>query len=436
MTKLTPKEERKVLRSAQHLFSIKSLIVPRSLKDIPIEHYLTRKLRVKEGRSVYLTDSGYEHFRTIVDILDQSDFFDGMAAYSDIWEAWHKALSKWLGDGLMPDSVDEVLQSINDQIAQKVDNHTFIVPIRGLQLDGLDSFAIGKLSIFRMSGDELESSGVKHDHADVPRLLELNKNTLWLRGTVRGTEKVALRKFSDQATLTAGMLAITAAAIYERGASSFRISIVLSPDEVIGRSMWFSWSEQLRTLNTHYQFPKGQFFPLNTSLMEDSDLTRIIRRSFAILHTINRTQLEDAIARSVYWFSDAHRDSLPVMQLIKYWSCVEAFFSFKEEEITHAVSSGLASLLAFGGFHFIQDAEYSTLKKKISTLYKHRSRAVHHGSHEHVTERDLAQFSQWVAWMIISMVALVEQGYTTLEQVKEQTDRLDGLASQKHKSES
>ena len=223
MAKLTPKEERKLLRSAQHLFSMKSLTVPTSIKDIPIEHYLTRELRIKEGRSVYLTDSGHEHFRTIVDILDQADFFDGMAAYSDIWGAWHKAVRKWLAEGLMPDSADEVLQSIDEHIAQKVDNHTFIVPIHGLELDGLDSFAIGALTIFRMSVDELVSAGVKHDHADVPRLLELNKNTLWLRGTMRGTEKVALRKLSDQATLTAGMLAITAAAMYERGASSFRI---------------------------------------------------------------------------------------------------------------------------------------------------------------------------------------------------------------------
>lgn len=435
MGKLTPKEERKLLRSAEQLFSMKSLTVPTSIKDIPVEHYLTRKLSIKKGWSVYLTDSGHEHFRTIVDILDQADFFDGMTSYSDIWGAWHKAVRKWLAEGLMPDSVDEVLQSINEQITQEIDNHTFIVPIRGLELDGLDSFAIGALTIFRMSVDEFASAGVKHDHADVPRLLELNKNTLWLRGTMRGTEKVALRKFSHQATLTAGMLAITAAAMYEGGASSFRIGIVLSPEEVIGRSIWFSWSEQVRSLTTHYELPRGQFFPLNASLMDESDLSRIIRRGFAILHTVNRTQLEDAIARSVYWFSDAHRDSLPVMQLIKYWSCVEAFFSFKEEEITHAVSSGLASLLAFGGFKFVPVAEYSTIKKKISTLYKHRSRAVHRGSHQHVTERDLAQFSQWVAWMIICMVVLVEQGYTTLEQVKEQTDRLDGLASREHKSE-
>lgn len=436
MAKLIPKQERKLLKSAQQLFSTKSLIMPTSIKDIPIEHYLTRELRIKEGRSVYLTDSGHEHFRAVIDILDQADFFEGMAAYPDIGEAWREVVAKWINEGQMPYKVDEVLQSIEVRIAQKVDNHTFIVPIRGLELDGLESFTIGALTISRMSVDELLSAGVKHDHADVARLLESNKNTLWLKGTTRGTEKVALRKFSNLATLTAGMLAITAAAMYERGASSFRIGIVLSAEEVISRSIWFSWSEQVRSLTTHYELLRGQYFPLNASLMDDSDMSRIIRRGFAVLQTETRTQLEDAIVKSVYWFSDAHRDSVPVMQLIKYWSCVEAFFSFNEELITHAVSAGLASLLTFGGFQFVPVADYSILKKKISTLYKLRSRAVHQGSHQHVTERDLDQFSKWVAWMIINMIALVEQGYTTLKQVKEQTDRLDGVWSRKHKSES
>jgi hypothetical protein len=35
--------------------------------------------------------------------------------------------------------------------------------------------------------------------------------------------------------------------------------------------------------------------------------------------------------------------------------------------------------------------------------------------------------------MIISMVGLVEQGFTTLKEVKAQTDRLDGLEERKEK---
>jgi hypothetical protein len=159
----------------------------------------------------------------------------------------------------------------------------------------------------------------------------------------------------------------------------------------------------------------------------------MIYRAFAILRAPDRTELEEAIARTVYWYSDAHRDPVLVMKLIKYWSCVEAFFSFEKEEITHAVSAGLASILVFGGFRFVPLSEYGALKRQIVDLYSLRSRAVHRGSHQHTKERDVAQFSQWVAWMIISMVALVEQGYTNLKAVKAQTDRLDGLKERRER---
>ena len=420
------------MRAVNGLFSVKSLLVPKSISDfqeIPAEQYFSRMLKLTGNKTIFLTDSGDEHFRTVVDVIERSDLFGGMADFSDIWTAWHKVVEKWLSNGQQPENADEVMHAITELLAQEIDNHTFIVPLFGIELDGVDSFALGVMTILRMSVGVLQASGIEHDHSNVPYLLELNKNYLWLKGTARGTPRVAQQKFSDQAALTVGMLAITAASLYERGACGFRIGTIMSAEEAIGRSAWFSWAERTPSLTTHYASPKGQMLPVNKSLGGESDMERLIYCAFTILQRENnRTQLEEAIARAVYWYSDAQRDSVLVMKLVKYWSCVEAFFSFENEEITHAVSSGLASTLVFGGFHFVPTSEYSSLKKKIVNLYSLRSRAVHRGSHQHTTELDVAQFSQWVAWMIISMVALVEQGYTTLNEVKIQTDRLDALA--------
>lgn len=433
MTSLTSKDKRKLLFAANRLFSAKSLIVPKSIGDIPAKKYFERELRLTGNRTIFLTDFGYEHFRTVVDVMDGADFFEGRAEFSDIWKAWRKAVEKWLSNGLEPESADEVVQALADLVAQDIDDHTFVVPLFGIELDGVDSFALGAMTILRMSVDVFDSAGVKHDHTDVPRLLELNKQYLWLRGTTHGTPSVAQQKFSEQAALTVGMLAITAASMYEWGASGFRIGIAMTPEGAIGRSVWFSWNERGRGLTTHYASPRGQLFPVNTALGNESDMVRMIYRAFAILQASDRTPLEEAIARAVYWYSDAHSDPVLVMKLVKYWSCVEAFFSFEKEEITHAVSAGLTSILVFGGFHFVPPSEYSAVKKQIVDLYSLRSRAVHRGSHQHTTERDVALFSQWVAWMIISMVGLVEQGYTTLKEVKAQTDRLDGLEERKEK---
>lgn len=432
MTTLTDKEKRTLQFAAKRLFSDKSLLIPTSTSDIlsiPLDQHFSRMLSLTNNQTVFLTESGHEHFRSVVDVMDRANYFNGMAERSDIWLAWRRVVENWFSNGLAPENADEVVHAIDDRITQEIDDYTFVVPLFGIELEGIDSFNLGAMSTLRPSVDVFDSAGVVHDHADIPHLLELNKGCLWLKGTMRGTPQVAQQRFSEQAALTVGMLAITAASVYERGASSFRIGIVMRPEEANGRSVWFSWHERERSLTTNYAFPKGQQFPINKALEDDSDMARMFYRGFAILQASDRTELDDAIARAVYWYSDAQRDSVLVMKLIKYWSCVEAFFSFENEEITQAVSAGLASILVFGGFRFVPPSEYNTLKKKISNLYSLRSQAVHRGSHQHTTEQDVAQFSQWVAWMIINIVALVEQGYTSLQEVKAQTDRLDGQLS-------
>ena len=134
-----------------------------------------------------------------------------------------------------------------------------------------------------------------------------------------------------------------------------------------------------------------------------------------IVENREQSEVARAISKLIFWYSDAHRDSEPVMKFVKYWSCVEVFFSFENEDITHSVSSGLTSMLVFGGFQFVELSDYSELKAEIKHFYAYRSRAVHGASHDHITEGTVARFGQLVAWMIVTVVALTERGYTTLE---------------------
>jgi hypothetical protein len=431
MATLIEKDKRTVQFAVSRLFSDKSIFVPTSISDfrsIPPHHHFSRTINLTNDRTVFLTDSGHKHFCSVVDVMERSKHFSGLADRSDIWSAWHKVVGSWISNNLIPEHAEEVVQAIDELVTQEIDDYTFLVPLFGIELEDIDSFPIGSMTILRMPIEAFDSAKVTHDHVDLPDLLNIYKDCLWLKGTSRGTPQVAQQNFSEQAISTVGMLAIAAAALYERGANSFRIGVVMTPEDANGRSVWFSWGEKTRTLTTHYKFPKGQPFPINTALSDEADIARMLYRGFSILQTNNRTQLEEAIAKAVYWYSDAQRDSVMVMRLVKYWSCVEAFFSFEKEEITHAVSTGLSSILVFGGFRFVPPSEYNVLKNKISNLYSLRSRAVHRGAHQHITEQEVAQFSQWVAWLIISMVALVELGYTKLHEVRTQTERLDAIA--------
>ncbi|HNG82878.1 MAG TPA: HEPN domain-containing protein, partial [Burkholderiaceae bacterium] len=87
-----------------------------------------------------------------------------------------------------------------------------------------------------------------------------------------------------------------------------------------------------------------------------------------IFETEERTPLQEAIARAFHWFADAHRDPTPVMQFVKYWTCIETFFSNDRDEITKSVSIGIAAVLVFGGYEFVPQGDYARVKRRAANL--------------------------------------------------------------------
>jgi hypothetical protein len=91
--------------------------------------------------------------------------------------------------------------------------------------------------------------------------------------------------------------------------------------------------------------------------------------------------------------------------------------------------SGIASILVFSGFQIVEFKDFGTVKKRLKTLYDLRSRALHRAEYDQITANDIAELSHWIAWVIISMMALTERGYRTLKQIREQCARLDSQMS-------
>ena len=141
----------------------------------------------------------------------------------------------------------------------------------------------------------------------------------------------------------------------------------------------------------------------------------------------DRSEIQNAIIRSIYWFADAYGDRNPTMQFVKLWSCAECFFAIDKEGVTDLNAKGFAAILTFAGFRIIDVKDYPDFKRRIKNLYGSRSEAIHRASFGHIQTSDLDDLSHWIAWIIISMVALSQRGYRTLRQVQEQTSRLDRL---------
>lgn len=151
------------------------------------------------------------------------------------------------------------------------------------------------------------------------------------------------------------------------------------------------------------------------------ELTRIIQGE-------SDSDAEHAVRRAIYWFFDAQADTSAEMQLVKFWSCIECFFSFENSgETTTKIKRGLTALLTFGGYGFANLETWMALEREIDALYDLRSSAVHDARHSHVSDRDITTVSKWAAWAILEIAGLISSGYDTRAQIKEQTDRLSAM---------
>jgi hypothetical protein len=222
-----------------------------------------------------------------------------------------------------------------------------------------------------------------------------------------------------------GMISICAASMYESGAAGFRIGTIMSPEQAYGSAAWLSWDHKKMAVMMHRKYIGSQNFQIDDHLVQQLTTSSVLKKAFDILESDKRTSLEESITRGIYWYSDAQRDQVLAMKLVKYWSCVEAFFAAENNDITRSVSTGLACVLVFGGYGFVPENEYAALKKRIVSLYKLRSRAVHRAAHQHVFYRDTSDLSKMVAQMLLNMISFAEQGHSEISEIKKSIDHLD-----------
>jgi len=199
MAELTKKQQRTIDYALDRLFSTRSFLEPQSIKDFAGNNALTRLLRLSGTRTILLTDAGLTYMRTIIVTINEADIFDGLTEYSDVWTAFHHILEDLLSRGMRPDNATELLDLVRERLSAEISNHTYAVPLFGVDMDGIDVVTLGSMKIVRSPVSYLESLGVKHDHADLPRTIEATKRYLWLIGFAKGTPRVAQEKFRELA---------------------------------------------------------------------------------------------------------------------------------------------------------------------------------------------------------------------------------------------
>jgi hypothetical protein len=170
-----------------------------------------------------------------------------------------------------------------------------------------------------------------------------------------------------------------------------------------------------------------------------------------ILSKPEKTELEKAILTAIYWVGEAQNDYIFESAYIKFWTALETLFSIPDKDnmkliecpqcktsietfvdkkgITKSLSKGVAILLAFGGYRFIEINDIKKILKATEKLYDKRSKIIHKGIYRNVTPVELADVCKYAVWSVLTCLGLRSQGYETLEQIKEETNRLYNLST-------
>jgi len=377
--------------------------------------------------SMGLSEKGYASLRSVAEIVFDADLWPSAVTFGDVYRATLQVYKEAIARRVAPENAEDVVALLRPIIEPEIKAYSYIYPVYGI--DGAKAplaMTLGSATLHHQLDSALR--GVKeHSPRDRKMLAEAMRRYSWIHVRASGTRDQSERQALRIASHITGVLAVLAGCTYEGGASAFRIGVTSSAETALGLCRWGFWSDEDRSLGVSMQLGRAQLMELTPGLFDRATGEHTWQALCALIEKSDRTETEQAICRAIYWYSDAHREGDPTMQLIKYWSCIEAFFTLQNEQVTEAVSSGIAAVLVYGPYPHPMTPPFGELRKEAKRLYALRSKALHHGYHDACEESDSARLSQFVAWMLLNIWGLNERGYGRLKDLSDQCGRLAKL---------
>ena len=422
-----PKIRRTANNDLDTLFRVKELMpASKVIKELGLIERLHREIKSPSGALIYLSEKANFSFmrlvKTIEIFLPSRDFVSS----DDIYHACKVELGRLYEKEDPPKDLATFLASIEAAIKYEITTHKFYTTLDGFSLSGLDQIKIGRLTVQSPNFAILESCIA--NESMISGIWEQMKRGMWISAEITGSRKYAERRFFEDVKATCGLLALSLTTVLERGGCAVRLTPSMPGRVRPSSATWFSIETSSNELCKSASMAGYQSISLNYEHAEGlqtsewfCELTRIIQEG-------GDSDAELAVRRAIYWFFDAQADTSAEMQLVKFWSCIECFFSFENSgETTKKIKHGLTALLTFGSYRFVSLDTWRDLEKEIDALYELRSGAVHDARHSHVSDRDITVVSKWAAWAILEIAGLISNGYKTRAQIKEQTDRLSKM---------
>lgn len=427
---LTSKQKRSIRNDIDLLSSLKGVSFPKTIDEIKEIGFFSPKIKVGKNE-IYLSKNGKIALRRICDIVHQTKKYNDMLNYNDVFHEVTSEIGRWLSNKLIPDDA-ELINPLDVLLSRKIDNYTFVCRLDGLAFDTIDSIVIGNKEI--MQYDQKLISGISNVSDITNNVIEKEySNGLVIVGTERGSSSVAQEKFYHNAELSLSVLRLYSCAFYNSAIHKINIRLINNCTHAYGHASCFGWGDSEKSLLFTRYYKSTQDLKLDSDRLNLFSSEYFFEKLANLIDKQKRNEMEEAIVKSLFWIGEAQKDLSYSSAWIKLWSCVECFFTLGDKEITELNARGISSILVFGGYSHEKYGDYEQLKKKIKNYYTLRSKVVHRAEYTHIDAMLLKEFSFIVAWVIITMVSLLDR-YTTLAEVRKQSERLDRVEMKSKKT--
>lgn len=409
------------------LFRAKELMpAPKAIKEFELMERLYREIATPSGGLIYLSNKANASFLRLVETVEVYLPSRDFVSSDDIYQACKVELGRMYEQEAPLKDIATFLCAVDAALQKQIITRRFYTTVDGLSLSGVSAVRVGRLTV--QTPDLAILQLCVANEAMINGAWGRMKQGLWVSAEITGSRKYAERQFFEDVKAACGLLAVSLTTVLDRGGYAVRLTPSMDGRVRPSAATWFSIETSSNELCTSSSIKGFQSIDLDDALIEQLHASEWFGELAEILQRKIGSDAEHAVRRAIYWFFDAQADTSEEMQLVKFWSCIECFFSFENTgETTTKIKRGLTALLAFGSFGFVNRDMWQELEKEIDVLYELRSRAVHDARHSHVSERDITTVSKWAAWAILEIAGLISNGYETRAQTKEQTDRLSAM---------
>lgn len=404
------------------LFSEKAFIKINSIEDIKnLDDFLGQELRLSEKKSIFITTDTRLTLRSITNRIISFYDLEEYITFSEVFLNLEKVYADYLlNNKHLANMLDDVYKSAKSEI------NTFnnLMCCEGVKLKNIKILNCGNYWIVPSDISIFNEAYGKND----PNFYEMMKDYLWIIGSEEGSKKQVQQRFDYQTNLITSFLNICFQTVNKKSIFSYRIQVLNSSSTHKSRQPRLQWKNTCEGNSFSYAFPSFSIAEIDSELLEYFRENLFFDSFFNILQSKEKTEVQDAIIKAVYWYCEATKDNNATMKFIKLWSCIECFFSITDTKISESNAKGLACILVYGGYGIYDVNSYNELKIKIKKLYAKRSKALHRAYWSNIENIDVIELANWSAWLIISALGLSVVGnYSMLSQIKEQSFRLDDL---------